>query len=88
MDQFWTWAKLDLRNAARETIIGAYHCTYFEKELCFKLGKSMCRNHRSVFQFHVKDMHNDVMRPVIVGILHYADCVHYIHDLAKYLPHI
>ena len=47
------------------------------------LGKSVWKNHRSVFQDHVKYIHNDILKPSIVGILQYAECVRYMHVLAK-----
>ena len=69
MDQLWTWDKVDGSDTLRKPISGADGCTYFEKELCCDLEKSMWRKHRSAFQDHVKYMHNDIVKPFRVGIL-------------------
>ena len=55
-------------------------------ELWFSLGKFVWRNHRSVYQDHMKYICNDIVKPFKVKILHYADRVREMHNLAKYLP--
>ena len=50
------------------------------------LGKSVWKNHRSVFQDHVKYIHNDIVKPFIFFILQYAEHFHRIHNLENYLP--
>ena len=44
--------------------------------------------HRSVFQEHVKYIHNDIVKPLRFVILHYSERVHEMHNLEKYLPSI
>ena len=46
----------------------------------------MCRKHRSTFLDHVKYIHNDIAKPLIVGIFHYAERIYEMKYLAKYLP--
>ena len=46
----------------------------------------MWRKHRSNFQDHVKYIHNEILKPFIVGIIQYADHIHEMHDIGKYLP--
>ena len=46
----------------------------------------MWRKHRSVYQYHIKYVHNDIVKPFKVKILRYAERMRDIHDLAKYLP--
>ena len=46
----------------------------------------MWRKHRSVFQYHVKYICNDVVNIFRLGILQYAERVHELNDLFKYLP--
>ena len=69
MDQFWTCYKVYRRNAAGNHISGADSCTYFDKELWFDLVKIMWINHKSVFQDHLKYMHNYIVKPFRVGII-------------------
>ena len=45
----------------------------------------MWKSHRSTFRDHVKYIHNDIMKPFRVGIIHYSERVCEMHDLAKYL---
>ena len=40
----------------------------------------------STFQEHAKYIHTDVVKTFRVGILQFSERVHYMHDLAKYLP--
>ena len=46
----------------------------------------MWRKHRIVYQNVVKYVCNDIFKPFIVKIIRYAERVHDMHDLAKYLP--
>ena len=50
------------------------------------MGKSMWRKHRSVFQDHVKYIHNDIVKHFRVWSLHYAESVCVMHDIDKYQP--
>ena len=47
-------------------------CVEFESELWFELGKCMWRKHRSVYQDHMKYVHNDIVKPLKFKILRYA----------------
>ena len=49
---------------------GPERCAYFDKELWFKLGKSVWSKHRSNFQDHVKYIHNYIVDPFRFGIVH------------------
>ena len=60
-------------------------CTYFEKELWFKLVNRMRRKQRSILQDHIKYIHNGIVKPFRVGIIQYTGRVYETHDLAKYL---
>ena len=45
----------------------------------------MWRKDQNVYQDHMKYVHNDIVKPFKVKILRYAERVHEMHDLAKYL---
>ena len=53
--------------------------------LWFELGKSMLRNHLSVFQDDLKYIRNDILNPFHVRIIHYSERVGCMHDLANHL---
>ena len=65
---------------------GMERCAYFEKELWFELGNITWWKDRPTFKELVKYIHNDIVNPLRVGILHYTERIHEIHDLSKYLP--
>ena len=46
----------------------------------------MWMKHRSVYQDHLKYVRNDIVKPLKVKILRYAEHVRDIHYLSKYLP--
>ena len=46
----------------------------------------MWRNHRIIFQDHLKYICNDIVKPLCVGILCHSKHVQDMHYLAKYLP--
>ena len=46
----------------------------------------MWRNHRSIYQDHLKYVRNDIVKPLHAGILRYVDRVLEMNDLAEYLP--
>ena len=50
-------------------------CFNFDRELWFDLGKCMWRKHQSVYQDHMKYVHNYIVKPFKVKILRYAECV-------------
>ena len=54
--------------------------------LWFELGKLMLRKHLSVFQDDLKYICNDIVNPFHVRILHYAERVGDMHNLANHLP--
>ena len=45
----------------------------------------MWRNHCSVYQDHMKYVHNDIVKPFKVKILRFTEHVRDVHDLEKYL---
>ena len=45
----------------------------------------MWSKHSSTFQYHVKYSQNDIVKPFIVIILQYAERIHGMHDLTKYI---
>ena len=53
-EQLWTWANSFGLDYGGYAYLGFDKCVDFEKELWFKLGKCMWRNHRSFFQYHLK----------------------------------
>ena len=85
MEQFWAWAEVDYIYGSGDMFLGTYRWNYFEKEVWFELGKSMWRKYISTLQYHVKYIHNDIMKPLRVGILQNAERVRKMHGLAKYL---
>ena len=85
MEKFWIWYYTDSVDYDGYTVIGADISVDFEKELWFELGKRMWRNHISIFQDHVKFMHNDIVNPIRIGISQYANNFREMHDLAKFL---
>ena len=62
-------------------------CVYFDRELCFELGKCICRKHDSFYQDHMKYIRNDIVKPLRIRILRYSENVRDMHDLEKYPPH-
>ena len=46
----------------------------------------MYRKHRSIYQDHMKYIHNDIVNTLKVKIICYSESVRDMHDLAKYLP--
>ena len=51
----------------------------------FELVKSILRNHLSVFQVDPKYIHNDIVNPLHVRIIHYDENVEDMHKLAKHI---
>ena len=85
MGQFWSWAELygvDY-NSYAFTVVDI--CFAFDKELWFDLGMIIWRKNISVLQNHGMYVYNDIVKPFRVGIIHYAERVHDIHDLAMFL---
>ena len=85
-EDFWTWAKTDTRGYDGNDYLDQDKCVDFNRELWFELGKCMCRKHLSVYQDHMKYVHNDIVKPFKVKILYYATRVCEMHDIEKYLP--
>ena len=46
----------------------------------------MWRKHCSVFQDHIKYIHNDIVNTYRLGIFHYNEHVHEMYDLNNFLP--
>ena len=85
MEQFWYWYKVDAIDGAGNVFTGTERYNWFKKELWFELEKSMLRKHSPTFHYNVKFIHNDILKPFIVGILQYSERVRDMHDIAKYL---
>ena len=47
----------------------------------------MLQNNRSTFQYHVKDIHNYIVKPFRVIIIQYTERICEIYDMDNYLPH-
>ena len=77
---------MDRRTGTGYLINGEERYAYFEKDSWFKLGKSMWRKHQSIFQDHVKYIHNDIVKPSRVGIFYDNDWDYEIQNLDKNLP--
>ena len=73
MELLWSWSKEYSLDDYGVSYLRLDKCIDFETEIYFKLGKSMLKKHRSVFQDHVKYIHNDILKPLRVGILHYDE---------------
>ena len=86
VEQFWSWANVDAIDGSEEPIRRSERCTYFEKELWLDLVNSVRSKHRSIFQYHVKQTHNDILKPFVLIILQYNQRVREMHDLDNYLP--
>ena len=61
-------------------------CGGFEKKLWFDLGKIMWKNCCSIFQDHVKYIHNYIVNTFRVVIIQYAEIIRDIRDLYIFLP--
>ena len=84
-DEFWTWLKSDGVGYDMDSYLGLDKCVDFEKDIWFALGKLMWRKHRSVFQDHLKYIHNDIVKPFRFGMIHYAKRVEEMHYLENHL---
>ena len=85
-EDFCNWAKTDTMGYDGHDYLNMDQCFYFNRELWFELGKCMWRKHRSVYQYHINYVRNDIVKLFKVKILRYTECAREIHDLAKYLP--
>ena len=86
MEKFWTWEKLYGVDAGGDVYLGVDRCLDFEKDIWSELGNSMWKKHWSVLQYHVKQNHNDIVKPFRVGILHQSERIREMHDLEMKLP--
>ena len=76
-EDFWTWEKSDTIRYDGHAYLAINNCVDFERELWFELVKCMWRKHRSVYQYHMKYVRNDTVKPFKVKILR-ARCMNYI----------
>ena len=86
MEQLWTWVNLDGVEVSGDLYLGAERCLDFEKYIWFELGKRAWKKHWSVFQVHVKYIHNGIVKHFRVGILQYDNCAREMRNLEKYFP--
>ena len=85
MERFWTWVNLDGLDTDGYDYLGTDGCIKSGKYIWYELENIMWKKHRSVFQDHVKYIHNDILKPLRVRIIQYAERVCDMHDLEKYL---
>ena len=86
MENFWAWAKTDNNKGLGGMYLGNNRYINFDKDIWFKLRNSMLMKHWSNFQYHVKHIHSDIIKPFMVVILYFSERVREIHDLDKYVP--
>ena len=80
MEKLCTWKKLDGVDSSGNMYLGTDRCLSSEKDIWFELGKSMRKKHRSVLQYHVRKIHNDIVKTFRVGILQYSKRVREMND--------
>ena len=68
-EKLWTWSKEDGIGEDGYSYLVLEKCVNFEKEPWFELGKCIWRKYISLFQDHLKDICNDIVKPFRVGIL-------------------
>ena len=85
-DDLWAWANKDGILYYGHAYLGLDKFVDFKRELWFELGKCMWIKYRSVYQDHLKYVHNDIVNPFRFRILRYVECVREMHELSKYLP--
>ena len=74
-EDFWTWANTDTKAYDRHPFLARDKCVNFERELWFEFGKCMWRKNRSVYQYHMKYICNDTVKPFKVKFPRYAERV-------------
>ena len=75
IEQVCTWANQYGITRSRYKSLEADIFIDFDKCIQFDLGTSMCKSHWSVFQDHIKYIHNDILKSFRVGTLQYAERV-------------
>ena len=83
IERLCTWDKLDTLNIDSYYYLGVDNFVDFEKNIWLELGEIMWKKHQSVFQYQVKYIHNDILKPFRIVILKYAKRVHEMHNLSK-----
>ena len=83
MEKFWIWGKIQALDGSGDMYLVPYRCSDFEKYIWFELENSMWRKHRRTFQYHIKYIHNEIVKHFRVSILHYAERVREMQKLAK-----
>ena len=53
-----------------DDVIAENHCNNIECDLCFKIGNSMWKNCRGVFDDHMKYINNNIQKTYKVRFLH------------------
>ena len=71
-DDFWNWDKKYGIDYGGSAYLGLDKCVDFEKDILLELGNVMWRKHQSIYQDHLKYIHNDIVKPFCVGILRYT----------------
>ena len=73
VEAFWSWPNIDTMGYDGHPLLAWYKCVNFERELWFELEKFIWINHRSVYQYNMKYIYNDIVKPFKVKILHYSE---------------
>ena len=80
-EDFWNWKKMDTIGYEENLYLAIYKCVDSERELWFELVKCMWRKHQSVYQDHIKYVHNAIVKSFKDKILRYAKRMREMHDL-------
>ena len=72
MEYLWVSTKVDWFYSDSDEISTEDCCNEIEQDLCFHLGKSMCKKNHSVFNDHINYIKNDIHNSYKVVILHCA----------------
>ena len=72
-EQLCTWSKEDGIDHDEDSYLELDKCVDSEKDICFEFGKCIWRKHRSVFQDHLKYIHNDIVNPFCVEFFLYSE---------------
>ena len=86
-EQLWTWDNSDWLAYEGYAYLGFDKCVDFEKYIWFE-WESACGGITNFFQYHLKYICNDIVKPLRVGIIRYTDHVQYMQHLTKHLQKI
>ena len=84
-EYLWAFYKADRLDEDGDELTGKERFIYLYQDLWFHVGRSMWNMHQNMFNKHTGHVNNDIPKPFKMGILQYAEHVHKIFELAKYL---